>query len=205
MTKLDRARRFLKQTARPGFRVLSLALLAASAYAAGTISTPTVFNVAGTFDDNGGTLSGTVTIDTTGGGGILSEDLIVDPVAITYTFDGTVFGSGISSFEIGSNPNFFDNAVFDGNFNSELVLNIYLGATNSFVGYTGGSLCSEGQFCGEGNDTAFSIIQTASQNPSDPPLIAGTLTSATPEPSSVLLAFGGSAAILALRRRKRRA
>jgi len=204
MTKLDRAKRFLHQTARPGLRVLSLALLAASAYAAGTVSTPTVFNVAGTFDDGGETLGGTITIDTTGGGGILSEDLTVDPVAVTYTFDGSNLGSGIESFEIGSTPNFFDNAVFDGNFSSQLVLNIYLGATNSFVGYTGGSLCSEDQFCGEGNGTSFAIIENL-QAPSDPPLVAGTLTSATPEPSSVLLAFGGGAAILALRRRKRRA
>jgi PEP-CTERM motif len=196
MAKLERAKRFLQQAVRPGLKVLSLALLAAGAYAQGT-----VFNVTGTFDDGGDTLGGTITIDTTGSGGILSEDLTVDPTVIMYTFTGENEGSGVESIP-GSGAPYFDDALFFGNSSSELVLNIYLGDANSFVGYAGGNLCSEDQSCGEGNETAFSFVE---QGPSDPPLVAGTLTAATPEPSTALLAIGGGAAILTLRRRKRRA
>jgi hypothetical protein len=196
MTKLERAKRFLNQTSRPGLRVLSLAVLAMSAYAQGT-----VFNVSGTFE-GGDTLAGTINIDTTGSSGILSEDLTVDPVVV-YTFTGANDGTGIQSFSNGSSPNFYDNAVFFGNSNSELVLDIFLGGTNSFVGYTGGALCSDGQFCG-GAESSFAL-NVNTQEPGDPPLSSGTLSSATPEPSSALLAIGGGAAVLALRRRKRRA
>ena len=199
MTKLERAKRFLNQTSRPALRVLSLALLAASAYASAVDGT--VFNVSGTFE-GGDTLGGTITIDTTGSLGILSEDLTVDPAVITYTFNGLNEGSGVQSFS-NSGTFFYDNAVFFGNLISELNLDIYLGGTNGFAVYTGGDLCSDDRFCG-GAETGFSINVTT-QLPGDPPLVSGTLSSATPEPSTALLAIGGGAAVLALRRRKRRA
>jgi hypothetical protein len=199
MTKLERAKEFLHQTARPGLRVLSLALLATSAYAIVSIS-GTVFNVSGTFDDGGDTLSGTITIDTVGGGGILSEDLMV--TSPTYTFDSY---SGLDIQEISDSGTFYDTAVMSGSPNSQLDLNIYLGAVNGFSGYTGGTLCDDKQTCGGiANETSFTVESEGNlQQPADPPLGSGMLSLATPEPSTALLIMGGGAAVLALRRRKR--
>jgi hypothetical protein len=199
MTKLERVKRFLSWTSRPGLRVLSLVLLVVSAYAA---QSGTVFSVSGTFE-GGATLGGTITIDTIGNGGILSEDLTVNPVDITYTFNGPNDGTGLQSFS-DSGTFFYDDALFFGNNNSELEFDIYLAGTNGFAGYTGGALCSDAQFCG-GAETSFTVNTRNLENPGDPPLSSGTLSSATPEPSTALLAIGGGAAVLALRRRKRRA
>lgn len=188
MTKLERAKRFLNQTARPGLRVFSLALLAASAYAA-TISGGELFGVSGTFE-GGDTLGGTIVIDTTGSGGILSADLTVDPVGVTI---------GFNSFTLDSGTSYFYQADFNGPGGS-LTLDIDTG-TNTFDGYTGGNLCSDDTYCG-GAKTTFTP-----EGP-DPPLMSGTLTDmgpATPEPSTVLLTITGGGAVLALRRRKRRA
>jgi hypothetical protein len=196
MTKLERAKRLLHQTARPGLRVLSLALLGVSAYAQGTL-----FNVTGTFDDGGETLSGTITIDTTGSGGILSENLTVDPLAVTYTFDSY---TGLDIQEISDSGTYYDSAQMSGSPSAQLDLNIYLGAVNSFSGYTGGILCDDAETCG-GNETSFTVEEGSSQNPADPPLGSGELTMATPEPSTALLAFAGGGALVTFRRRKRRA
>jgi hypothetical protein len=171
-------------------------LLAVSAHAEGTL-----FNVTGTFDDGGETLSGTITIDTTGSGGILSENLTVDPLAVTYTFDSY---NGLDIQEISDSGTYYDSAQMSGSPSSQLDLNIYLGAVNSFSGYTGGILCEDAETCG-GNETSFTVEEGSSENPADPPLGSGELTLVTPEPSTALLAFAGGGALVTFRRRKRRA
>lgn len=199
MTKLERARKFLTQTARPGLRVLSIALLAVSAYAG------EIFSVSGTFD-GGDTLSGTITIDTTGSGGILSADLTVDPVVVSYPFDSAPTSGAFEQFTtLSSSTSYFYEATFSGSGTSSLTLDIDTGA-DTFAGYTGGNLCSDTTYCGgSGNETYFNPFTTA-----DPPLMSGGLTdigpspSSAPEPSGVLLTITGAGAVLALRRRKRR-
>jgi hypothetical protein len=182
-------------------------LLAASVYAT-VPETPTVFNATGTFDGGEDSLGGTITIDTTGSGGILSQDLTVTVgSSTTYTFTSGNSGSGVHSFFSSGAP-YYDNALFFGD-SAELNLDIVLGSLPSFVGYTGGALCSDGgggggTSCGNGSPvTTFTIF--SSQGPADPNLSSGSLGLAAPEPSTALLAMGGGAAVLALRRRKRRA
>jgi len=196
MTKLECAKRFSSQATRPGLRLLSLALLAASAYASSV--TGTTFTATGTFD-GGDTLSGTITISTVGSGGILSEDLMINSGGTTlYTFNGTldIFES-LGSQEIGSTNTYYYNVVFDGTPNTNdpvLNLDIYLGGSDNFNGYAGGPLCSDNYSCG-GAETSFSVD-------GDPNLGSGNLSS-SPEPSTALLAFAGAGALAMLRRMKR--
>jgi hypothetical protein len=193
MTKLERARLFLKEVARPGLRVISLSLLAASSYA-----TASTFNVTGTFDTTPvDTLSGTITIDIVGSGGILGEDLTVDPIVVNYNFNGPLSsGSGFIHYTISSSTAYYYQAIFAGSNGSTLTLDFDLGGAGSFVGYTGGSLCSDADTSCNGASSTFA----------DPfNLSIGQVAPSTPEPSTVLLSLAGGAFFEALRRRKRRA
>jgi len=196
MTKLERARRFLKEAARPGLRVLSIALLAASAYAGTVAPVGTVFNVSGAFDD-GDSLSGTIDIDTTGSGGILSADLTVDPFAVTYTFTTLTSGSFHSFLTASSSTSYDYQASFSGSDGSTLSLDILTG-TNTFDGFTGGSLCSDATACG-GAETNYNDPFNLGSG-----LLIEAVPTGSPEPSTVLLTITGGSAVLALRRRKRR-
>jgi len=191
MTKLDCVKRFSSRATRRGLRVLSLALLAASAYA--TIITSTTYDVTGTFD-GGDTLSGTISINSLG---IQSEDLMIDSGGTTlYTFTG----APTVTYESPDTVHDFANAVFTGTpaaNDPTLTLDIYLGINiPNFSGYTGGPLCSDTfTSCGAGNVSSFSAN-------GDPNLNGGNL--GIPEPSTALLAFAGGALVM-LRRMKRRA
>lgn len=183
MTKLERAKQFLRQKAGPGLRVISLAMLAASAYAG------TVFDVTGTFD-NTSTLSGTITIDTIGGT-VTDSNLTIDPVALDYTFTGGPTSQGAYN----SSGFYYYQAEFqDGS------ANLYLDfSTSSLVGFTGASLCSIAQPCN--NIVSSYYFNVFASQPADPDLVSGDVA---PEPSTALLLVGGGA-VLALRRRKRSA
>jgi hypothetical protein len=191
MTKLECVKRFSSQATRRGLRVLSLALLAASAYA--TVITSTTYNVTGTFD-GGDTLSGTISISSLG---IQSEDLMINSGGTTlYTFTG----APTVTFESPDTVHNFANAVFTGTpaaNDPTLTLDIYLGIVfPSFSGYTGGPLCSDTfTSCGTGNESSFSAS-------GDPNLNGGNL--GIPEPPTALLGFAGGALVM-LRRMKRRA
>jgi hypothetical protein len=195
MTKLECAKRFSSQATRRGLRLLSLALLAASAYAT-VISTTTTYYATGTFA-GGDTLSGTITI---GSLGITSEDLMINSGGTTlYTFTG----APTVTYESPDTVHDFANAVFTGApilNDPTLTLDIYLGVNvPNFSGYTGGPLCSNTfSSCGEGNVSSFSAS-------GDPNMGSGNLDPA-PEPSTAgLLAFAGAGALVMLRRMKRRA
>jgi hypothetical protein len=201
MTKLERATRFLNETARPGLRVLSLALLAASAYATNcTVGSGTTFNVTGLFDDGGlssfgSYLSGTLDIDTTGCGGVLSASLVItanpEPTSSPLNF------TGISSQGLENSGGYYYYVDFTPVDDYNLGLDIYLSSPATLDGYTGGNLCADNQSCG-GAETYYG---------EDPNLSSGSLSAASgaPEPSSALLLFGGAAALIGLRQRKRRA
>lgn len=190
MNKRERLKSCLIGSSRKGLRILSLAALAGSAYAT---TAGTVFNVSGAFDGGVYFLTGTITIDTVGGGGILGEALTVDPAVATYNFTGSNDGTGLESFSSGPTE-YYDNAEYTGSPSSSLNLDIFLGTSSGFVGYTGGNLCSDQQSCG-GAETSFT-------NVADPMLNSGTVSAASPEPSTVALMLGGGVAA-ALRRRKR--
>jgi hypothetical protein len=68
--------------------------------------------------------------------------------------------------------------------NANLQLDIYLGATNTLVGYAGGPLCFN-----DGNSSNCGAYATSYQVNADPNLNGGSL-SAAPEPSSFLLMAG---------------
>jgi hypothetical protein len=203
VTKSKRLMRFLNQAARPGLRMLPLALLAASAYASGVASTSTTFELTGTFD-GGDTLSGYLDIDTTGSHGVLSGDLTIDPVIVFYTFSDLTNAGSVNEFSAGEFD--YHDITFDGSANvggntATLILDLYLGSGDNLDGYTGGALCSDAQACGV-DETSFTIFTGTGEG--DPNLATGQLLPA-PEPSTALLAIAGSAVFLALRGRKRRA
>lgn len=195
MTKLERARIFLKEAAWPGLRVVALGALAVGAYAS-TIA-GTVFNVTGTFDD-GESLSGTVIIDTIGSAGILTEDLTADPIPVSYIFDsGLSSGSGFQQVGSGSGFYYYE-AIFDGTAGSTLTLDFDTAGLDTFAGYAGGPLCSDADTTGCGG---------AESSFADPSFLSvGQVSKVTPEPSTVLLSIaGGAATVAVLRRRKRSA
>jgi hypothetical protein len=201
MTKLERAKRFLNQTARPGLRVLSLALLAASAYATPcTIGSGTTFNVTGLFDDgglssNGSILSGTLDIDTTGCGGVLNANVAV--TGNSPATGGPLDFTSISSQGLHNSSGYYYYVDFTPVDEYSLDVDIYLSSPATLDGYTGGNLCADNQSCG-GPETSYGL---------DPNLSSGSVSPASgaPEPSSALLLFGGAAALMGLRQRKRRA
>lgn len=202
MTKLERAKRFLNRTARPGLRVLSLALLAASAYAipCTTIGSGTTFNVTGLFDDgglssNGSILSGTLDIDTTGCGGVLSASLAV--TGNSPATGGPLDFTSISNQGLHNSSGYYYYVDFNPVDENILDVDIYLSSPATLDGYTGGKLCADNQSCG-GAESYYGA---------DPNLSSGSLSPASgaPEPSSALLLFGGAAALMGLRQRKRRA
>jgi hypothetical protein len=191
MTKLECATRFSSQATRHGLRLLSLALLAASAYAT-VITTSTTYYVTGTFD-GGDTLSGTMTI---GSLGITSEDLMINSGGTPlYTFTG----APTVTYESPDTVHDFANAVFTDS-SATLTLDIYLGINiPTFSGYTGGPLCSDSfMSCGTGTVSSFSTT-------GDPNLGSGNLDPAPEPATAALLAFAGGGALAMLRRMKRRA
>jgi hypothetical protein len=209
VNKLERAKRFLKETARPGLRVVSLALLAACAYG-------DTFNVSGTFDTPGTAFisPSTITIDTVGTNGIMGETLTIDPTAVEFTFNALSASSGFHSVTINSSTYNYYSAIFDDHIGSTLAtltLDIDLGS-NSFGGYAGGALCSDAQYCGGAETTLTlqtqqgvqeNVMTLSSSALPNPDLSSGSLTPSAPEPSTALLVVAGGA-LLALRRRKHR-
>jgi hypothetical protein len=201
MNALERSKRFLNYAVRPVLRVLPLALFAASAYAIPcSLGSGTTFIVTGAFDDggissNGSVLGGTVNIDTTGCGGVISANMVVtgNPVATGGPLDFT--GSPNSQGYVSSSNYYYADFTDDG---WNLNLDIYIGSATNLDGYTGGALCSDGQSCTGSVKTLYG---------EDPNLSSGSLSlaSSTPEPSSALLLFGGALALTGLSRRRRSA
>ena len=205
MSKLERAKRFLSRASRPGLRVLSIGLLAASAYA-GQVE----FNASGLFDAAPGsgqtaTLGGTLLIDTTAGD-ITSANLTltlngqVQATSTLVQFNGAPLTQGVVSS---------GTSYYYGDFQSsgiQLDLYIDLGSNSSLMNYAGGPLCADNDVCVfSGESSYFSTLPVDA--PPDPNLGSGTLStvSGTPEPSSALLLLGGAAAVMTLAQRKRRA
>jgi len=132
--------------------------------------------------------SGTLTIDTIDGT-VLTGDLFVGSVG---EFNDMVFGGSAVNFSSTDTPDYVwagvnFRSLDAGLSNATLQLDIYLGATNSLVGYSGGPLCvNEGDFSGNCGNYLSSYQLTA-----DPDLISGSLSAAgAPEPSSFLLMAG---------------
>ena len=187
-------RRFLSQTARPALRVLSLALLAASAYAAGVGAQPgQTFYVTGLFED-GAILGGDLTLNAAG------TAVYGIAMTVTPTAGGPLSFNGAPSPQAPTTATPDDYYFADSNNGGyTLDLDLDLGAATTLSGYTGGALCSDtDQSCG-------GALSGYSQNQQlDPPMVVGNVSS-SPEPSSALLLFGGAAALIGLRQRRRRA
>jgi hypothetical protein len=177
---------------------MSLALVAASAYAG------TVFDVSGTFDYGGlvnneqSSITGTLTIDTVNGDITDANVTIAANGQFEETSTALNFTAISSQGTVGSSDNYYY-VDFSPVNEYSLDLDIYLGAGANLAGYTGGNLCSDTQSCYDGAESFYGI---------DPNLNNGVLSaedvSGAPEPSSALLLLGGAAAMTALSQRKRR-
>jgi len=104
--------RFLNRTARPGFRWLSLALLAASAYASGISSTPTTLNVTNTFE----------------GGDIIESGYVNLTLAESHNgFDAIIFDDDAN---LGSGAILTPDLYLDGALQSDAQGDLYLAGTD---------------------------------------------------------------------------
>jgi hypothetical protein len=162
---------------------LQLALVAVSLFSANGVAradTISTFNAVGSFDD-GSTLSGTVTIDTTAGT-ITGEDLVVSsPFSATFVDD--IYGQGANGGE------YIFNSEADGAY---LILPL---ATGSLVGYTGGGFeWAANAERGPSTHIQMTYLTSGDLEPEAP--------SVTPEPSSIALLGTGLLGIAGLVRRR---
>jgi hypothetical protein len=142
---------------------------------------------------SGATISGTVTIDTATGS-FVSADLIYSELGgSNLTFDQSFFSQATE--EVLHNGNFVPvtfGAVADGPGNpfasppevDELDLFIPGG---SLIGYTGGTLCSDSNFCGGGAGSTVDLRVGITANDD---LVTGDFAP-VPEPSTLALMFTG--------------
>ena len=159
---------------------MRLSLLVATAILSTSLAAhaDTLFNASGTFND-GSNLTGTVTIDTTSGS-VTSVNLIVTGVS-NFTFVDIVGQQpdrSPSQYFVG-----VENAAGTEDFNFALPDSP---TGNPLVGYTGGRICSDTSPC-----STTSNLYNLQTNTFGSRLSTGTLTAATPEPSSILLLSTG--------------
>ncbi len=169
-------------------------ILLLSALCVGTAATSyadTTFNLVNNVFASGATAQGSVNIDTTTG---LFDSVNVSVLSAGTTYSFTGAPSTQSVFD--NNTQYFEES-FDTP-GDELVIDVPVA---SLVGYQGGSLCSLANLCGDGYAGAFAIRTGATTATADP-LATGSLSAATPEPSSlVLLGTAACAMTGAVRRR----
>jgi hypothetical protein len=140
-----------------------------------TFDVSATFASSGAFACLGCALSGTITIDNGVGGGVVAIDLDMSgetPTMDPFVINGGGFGVGFPGL---SGLTVYDRLLI----NDPDVLTLYF-PVSSFVGYTGGSICSQENACFAGVTQLISQLQVA-----DPVIWNVQSGSLTPEISAV--------------------
>ena len=169
---------------------MRLSLLAAATLLASTLAghadPSQTFNVTGTFA-SGGSLSGTLTLNSTSSG--FRPDLVASVTQGKYPFT-------TGATELSQGGDYFVNFNYiTQNPNPMLVaqLDLYLPVT-SLAGYNGSPLCSTSLRCGTSSDRSYLVINYGLGQSIDylsSGSVAPSFPAATPEPSSLLLLVTG--------------